>query len=203
MKCEDCGKPVLPVVALDVDGVLSDYHGNFLRFAYRWLYREWHNDVDYQGDEDLASCLGITKETYRQIKLAYRQGGQKRFQREIGNVRYLTRAINELGFDLWITTTRPYNKFDNTDPDTISWLKYHEVDFRGLIYDDDKYKILRSIVGQERIVMVVDDLKVNCIKARDLGLPTYQFLNNYNGRDHWDGPGFNRYSHIVKHLEAL
>ena len=37
MKCSSCSAPVAPVVAIDIDGTLGDYHQHFIEFAEQWL----------------------------------------------------------------------------------------------------------------------------------------------------------------------
>lgn len=182
MLCESCKTEVRPVFACDIDGTISDYHGPFLEFAWRWLYgaeclRRGLLE-NYDGSMSLADYLGISKDLYRQIKLAYRQGGGKRFQPFMGELPTFQAQAERV--DLWLTTTRPYNKFDSTDPDTRQWLEWHGIVYKGLIYDEDKYERLVEIVDPERIIMVLDDEPEQVKSARDLGLPVLWRSTPYN-----------------------
>lgn len=60
--------------------------------------------------------------------------------------------------EVFITTTRPYLRLDQTDPDTRFWLDRHHIKFHGLLYDDEKYERLSEIVDPSRVVAVLDDL---------------------------------------------
>jgi hypothetical protein len=181
IRCTDCNRPVKPVVALDIDGTLGDYHGHFLTFAEGWLGTQGNGwALTYDGSEDLAKYMGIDKYTYRQIKLAYRQGGLKRTMPPFGDVAQATDQLRQAGAEVWLTTTRPYLRLDNLDPDTRFWLDQHDVYYDGLIYDELKYRRLHEIVGGGRIVCVMDDLPDLLDQAEEIGLPWLQMHTRYN-----------------------
>lgn len=190
MLCSDCGKRVLPVVAFDLDGTLCDYHGHLIRFAYAYFGRQAMERLvgvpemvavdTYAGDVRLADHLHLTNHDYRQMKLAYRQGGQKRMQPAFAGAGEAVFAAMQEGCEVWITTTRPYMRFDSTDPDTRHWLERMDLPYDHLVYEDDKYKVLFDTVGPERVVMVLDDLPEQVHRARDLGLPAVQRATRYN-----------------------
>lgn len=183
MRCNECGNPVKPVVALDIDGTLADYHFHFLRFADDWLYRLGGSKfMDYLGDTDLATWLGVDKRTYREIKLAYRQGGQKRSMPIYAGAWRLVHDLRLNGVEVWLTTTRPYLRLDNIDPDTREWCRRHDIKFDGLLYDEDKYARLTEIVGAERIVAVLDDDIEQVERAQELGLRSVWRRSKYNSK---------------------
>lgn len=182
MRCTDCHKPLRPVVAVDIDGTLGQYHQHFLTFAEGWLGR--YVDPRYDGSVDLAMWLGVSKDIYRQVKLAYRQGGMKRTMPPYEGVLDLTSALVLAGCELWITTTRPYMRLDNVDPDTREWLRRNVgemgVHYDGLIYDEDKYARLVEIVGPDRVVGVVEDLPEQFARALNLGLGPLMIKRQHN-----------------------
>lgn len=170
MKCTQCGNEVKPVMAFDLDNSFSDYTGNLVEFATR--YFGWRTVPDvrlYDGTERIGDWLGLRDHDYRQMKLAYRQGGGKRTQPVLKGAGALVEGLQRAGVEVWITTTRPYNRFDSTDPDTRWWLEYHGIPYDHLLFDDDKYGQLHDIVG-ERCIAVVEDLIGNYDRADNLGL---------------------------------
>lgn len=192
MKCSDCGTQIKPVVALDIDGTIADYHRHLAEFA--WAY--WNETpafpsfdrMVWDGSGNFEDYLGLTREQYRQTKLAFRQGGMKRtmprYPSEYPNI-----AVNgwrAQGAEVWVTTTRPWQRHDNMDPDTRWWLQRMGIEFDGLLYDDDKYAELTKIVHPERVVAVLDDLKETCDRAVELGLPAIQVvrIHNSNSQEH-------------------
>jgi hypothetical protein len=67
-------------------------------------------------------------------------------------------TVRAAGAELWLTTTRPYLRLDNVDPDTRAWLERHHILYDHMIYDEQKYPLLAELVGADRVVAVLDDL---------------------------------------------
>jgi len=182
MKCTDCNRPVRPVVAVDIDGTIGDYHNHFRSFAEQYLDKRidpsWGREYGYEME--FNEHLGIDKETYRQVKLAYRQGGLKRMMPVFRHYDALFSVLRNENVEVWITTTRPWQRFDSTDPDTRHWLDRHHISYEGLIFDDDKYSRLAEVVGRERIVAVVDDLPEQCKRAHELGISYLQVVRGHS-----------------------
>lgn len=155
MKCTDCGHEVKPIVALDIDGTLGQYHQHFLEFADAYCNTTFLKT--YNGLGEMHESMGISLEAYRQIKLAYRQGGGKRMMPVYPGAYWLTWRLRDKA-EVWLTTTRPYNKFDSTDPDTLHWLERNKIQWDHLLYDGNKYTELASRVDPARVVAVIDDL---------------------------------------------
>lgn len=170
MRCSDCRKPVKPVVAIDIDGTLGDYHGHFIQFAEGWLGRDLPQHEGYDGTEKFWQYLGLDLPLYRDIKLAYRQGGLKRTMPVFSGASELAWSLTKLGAEIWIATTRPYLRLDNIDPDTRAWLDRNRIAYDHMIYGDDKYRQLATMVDVDRIVGVVDDLPEQVEDAEGRGL---------------------------------
>jgi len=168
-----------PVVALDIDGTLGDYHGHFIRFAEQYLGRDLPDPYMVTMGVPLYTYLHISKSMYRQIKLAYRQGGMKRSMPVYDGASELTRMIRRNGCQVWICTTRPYLRLDNIDPDTRHWLRRNGIQYDGVLFGDHKYRDLRHAVG-DRVLFVVDDLPEMLNQAEDLGMRTVLRKQPYN-----------------------
>lgn len=169
-----------PVVALDIDGTLGDYHGHFLRFAEGWIGRPMPDPTDINPGLPLHRFMRVSKSTYRACKLAYRQGGLKRSMPCYSGARELTVSLRKLGAQVWICTTRPYLRLDNIDPDTRHWLRRNGIQFDAVIWGEHKYRELKKRVGVERIVGVLEDLPELCEQADTLGIPTLMRDQPYN-----------------------
>jgi len=180
VKCSDCSEIVRPIVAIDIDGTLGDYHRHFLNFAEGYLDMKLPRDWDGVGDWE--EHLGLTKEKYREVKLAYRQGGLKRTMPSFFGVESFTHTLKEHGAEIWITTTRPWLRLDNIDPDTREWIRRNRIAYDHMIYGKDKYSQLASLVSPERVVAVVDDLEAECEKAAaEFGdTVVFQMANDFN-----------------------
>jgi hypothetical protein len=171
---------VKPVVALDIDGTIGDYHGHFLRFAAQWLGREMPDPRRNTDGVPLYQWMGVSKRTYRECKLAYRQGGMKRSMPVYDGVGDVVRMMRRRGAEVWICTTRPYLRLDNIDPDTRHWLRRNKIQHDGVLFGQHKYRDLVRCVGVERVLFVVDDLPELCLQAESLGLTALLRDQPYN-----------------------
>jgi phosphoglycolate phosphatase-like HAD superfamily hydrolase len=181
-----------PVVALDIDGTLGDYHSHFLWFAEKWLGQTMPDPRDGNPGMRLSTFMGIPHNVYRECKLAYRQGGMKRFMPAYPFAKELTYYIQEFGAEVWLCTTRPYLRLDNIDPDTREWLRRNDIVYDGVIFegvdaetidDGGKYYELVRQVGRERVVAAVDDLPEQLGMARDAGIPQVYIMDQPYNRE--------------------
>ena len=168
MQCTKCSSPVRPIVTFDIDGTMGDYHNHFCYFAAQYLgYAHYESNYDGLGHfrEWFCDEYNVDVRTFRDIKLAYRQGGQKRSMPVSGWARSAVQVARQAGAEVWITTTRPYMRLDNIDPDTRFWLQRHGIKYDHLIYGDHKYEDLANQVDPERICFLIDDLAEQIDKA--------------------------------------
>lgn len=187
-----------PVVALDIDGTLGDYHSHFIRFAEQWLGRDVPDPTVTTGGIPLYKYLGISKATYRQCKLAYRQGGLKRSMPVYPGASDLTHYIRSKGVQVWICTTRPYLRLDNIDPDTRHWLRRNKIQYDAVLYGDHKYRDLKKAVNG-KVMFVVDDLPEMLKQASGLGMMTVLRDQPYN-RQYIDANALAYDMHDIKEL---
>lgn len=169
-----------PIVALDIDGTLADYYGHFQWFAGLYLQREMSVEWlrNYRGE--FSDALSLDKDLYRQVKLAYRQGGMKRSIPVMPGAGEMVRALRRQGVAVWICTTRPWNRLDNIDPDTSFWIERNLGRVDGVIYGEEKYTDLKEIVGDRPILAAADDLPENVLKAKSLGLAAILMSGEHN-----------------------
>ena len=163
MICTNCSQNLGPIAILDIDGTLGDYHKHFLRFAAMYL------GIDlmppgrkmYTGSEGFREWFCATFDTdtrvFRDIKLAYRQGAQKRSMPVFKHSRLLVSELRRAGAEIWLATTRPYMRLDAVDPDTRFWLKRHGIKYDHMLYDDHKYELLSHQIDRDRVALVLDD----------------------------------------------
>lgn len=176
--------PLAPVVALDIDGTLADYYKHFEWFANLYLQREepLRANWDRSPDDEFSEALGLEKSKYRDIKLAYRQGGMKRSLPMFSGAGRLVYNLRSAGIQVWICTTRPWQRLDNIDPDTQFWLANNIGRVDGVIYGEDKYLDLIDIVGKDRILAVADDIPANYLSAESLGLTAFLAEGAHNAK---------------------
>lgn len=163
-----------PVVAIDIDGTLGDYHSHFLWFAEHWLGITMPSASDVNPGMRLSEFMGVPHHVYRECKLAYRQGGLKRFMPVYPEAPGLMRSIRAAGAEAWICTSRPYLRLDNIDPDTREWLSRNNIEYDAVIFEGinegDKYRELTRQVDPSRIVAAADDLPEQLDLAYAVGI---------------------------------
>lgn len=191
MRCSDCSALIRPVVAIDIDGTLADYHTHLIEFAEEWLGRPLSRAYDGREPmrEFVARAWEVDHTLFRQIKLAFRQGGMKRTMQPYANASWLCYTLRDrsIGAEVWLTTTRPWERFDRVDPDTREWLSRQSIEFDGLLYHDDKMKELAERVDPARVVAVLDDQTDVLGDARDQGWFPILSRMHYNRRMPWAG----------------
>jgi len=174
-----------PVVAVDIDGTLGDYHGHFLRFAQEWYGRPMPSPETINPGLPLHKFMRTSKATYRQCKLAYRQGGLERSMPAYPGASELTLHLRRSGVELWLCTTRPYLRLDQVSIDTRHWIKRNHIQYDALIYGETKYRDLARIVGASRVAAVIDDLPPMIEQAESLGMWTIVRDQPYNKDFNW------------------
>lgn len=147
--------PSAPLVALDLDGTLGDYHRHFERFAQMWTGRDLVWDPTIVGP--FYKQLGMSRTVYRQCKLAYRMGGMKRSIPVFDGAAEMVRAIRGAGVGVAACTTRPYLAMSTIDLDTQHWLKRNGIKVDHILYGEHKYRDLVKSVGRDRVVCALDD----------------------------------------------
>lgn len=172
-----------PVIGLDLDGTLAEYHQHFIWFAKMWAGQRI--DPMYKGEVSMAKHCGMSKTRYRKCKLAYRQSGLKRDMPALGDVRALTRGLRQEGASIWICTTRPYLKVDGVEEDVRIWLRRQGAQYDGLLLGEHKYRELARQVGREKIVAVLDDLPEMVLQAAGLGIPVILHRRPHNILFNW------------------
>jgi hypothetical protein len=181
---------IKPVVAIDLDGTLGPWHEHFRQFIQRYTGRLCPPDHvptpgscplwQWNGTVPFYKWLGVSKGTYRQAKIAFRQGGFKRWMPAYPHASDLTCNVRKAGGEVWICTTRPYLRLDNIDPDTRHWLRRFRIQYDGVIFGENKYRDLVNIVGADAVVAVLDDLPEQVAKAGGLHLRPLLHAQPYN-----------------------
>jgi len=166
-------------VVSDIDGVLAKYHESVT--AFNALYHGTTAPfMPYTGDQPFRDYLGLTKEQHRAMKLAYRQGGNKRFVPMYPGADDLINDMRMLDAEIWVATTRPFQRLDNIDPDTVEWLSRNGIRVDGILSGEDKYEQLVMTVDSSRIVACFEDLPEQMSIGLELGLPMFQVYRDHN-----------------------
>lgn len=191
----------VPIVALDIDGTMGDYHSWFLWFAGLYLNKPMPDPKDINPGLPLHKHMGVTKAVYREVKLAYRQSGLKRAMPVYPAAADLTRTCHRNGAHVWICTTRPYLRLDNIDPDTREWLRRNKIEYDAVLFGDNKYQELVRQVGP-RVAAVVEDLPEMVEIALERGVQRV-YIRDQPYNQHYDGPAIRLHNLVEAHFYLL
>jgi hypothetical protein len=76
-------------------------------------------------------------------------GRDEALQRPIIGGQTFVDTLRAEGAEVWLTTTRPHDRFDRVDPDTREWCRRNGINFDGLLYDGDKMETARRHRGRQ------------------------------------------------------
>lgn len=200
-----------PVLGIDIDGTLVDYHRHFTDFAVQYFDLDMEHYAFHTYDSRLPfhKFLGVSKEKYRQCKMAYRRGELKRsvplLPSPYPDAPTLTKTLRLWGVDVWLCTTRPYLAYDYIDSATRHNLRRHNIVHNAVLWGEHKYRDLVREVGRGRIIGVLDDLPSMCDQAMKLGLRTAFALRPHNAAQFGaiNGPGGAMYPAVETHEDTL
>jgi hypothetical protein len=156
---------------------LGAYHEHFTAFASAWTGRSLPDPEGYR-DGSFAAHLGLSKSTYRKIKLAYRRGGAKRSMPVVAGASELTQSLRQRGAIVVLCTTRPYLSLEGVDEDTRHWARRNGIAHDFIIWGEWKYRDL-SRFG-ERVVAALDDEPALIAQANECGIKTLCIQRPYN-----------------------
>jgi hypothetical protein len=146
------------IAFIDIDGVLADWPGGFLKWAGYESLREFQDNVD-------------KKEQYR-IKSEYRVCGVKAKLEVLSGVSSFMEKICEQ-YSVVLLTARPYKKYFRIYSDTLKWLKDNDIYYDAIVFDEEKEKYIINNFNTDQVAFCVDDDIGNANKLHDSGFKVY------------------------------
>jgi hypothetical protein len=181
VKCSNCSANVKWVVAIDVDGTMAKYHRAYRDFLILYDNRvSWQTPNTWTGLGEFRDVFGLTQHEHHERKLAFRAGGFKRWMDKFDSAGWMMKRLQQMGLEVWVTTTRPWMRMDNVDRDTLEWLRRWDIPFDHLLFDEDKYGRLMELVDPERILLVLDDENEQIQRCEELALPAVLHRSEWN-----------------------
>tara|TARA_R100001443_G_scaffold6208_2_gene14964 strand:+ start:3948 stop:4907 length:960 start_codon:yes stop_codon:yes gene_type:complete len=160
------------IAFIDIDGVLADWPGGFLKWAGYKSLAQFKSEVD-------------KKEQYR-IKSEYRTCGIKGKLDVLHGARTFMQETCK-NYNVVLLTARPYKKYFRIYSDTLRWLKENDICYDAIVFDEEKEKYIINNFEPEQVAFCLDDDIGNANKLHDsgfkvflkknLGLYTHETLN--------------------------
>ena len=165
---------MLKVCAIDLDGVLCRYPGDWLRFI---------NKEKKEKFADLNEAKSnLSFHDYKDLKLKYRKSGIKAKIRAVKDASLLTESLELLGYTIIILTARPIYQIPEVFRDTLAWLKTNEIKY-DLLFAGGKDKHIQIIKYFKDLKFMVEDNAEIANNVAELGYKVYLMDNPYNQQD--------------------
>ena len=146
------------IAFIDIDGVLADWPGGFLKWA---------------GYDSLAQFKSQVnkKEQYR-IKSEYRTCGIKgKLDVLDGAEEFMKKTCEK--YNVVLLTARPYKKYFRIYSDTLKWLKDNDICYDAIVFDEEKEKYIINNFDPNQVAFCLDDDINNANKLHDSGFKIF------------------------------
>lgn len=147
-------------VFVDLDNVMADYGGDFLRWVTNGQLSPSPNDLT---SLHLNEILCLDDADYAELKRRWRVEGNKRNMTMIPGTHGALRRLSQW-YDVVIISSRPADKYDNIRGDTEYWLKHHDLQYSELVFTKEKFAYVHDHYGVDDVLAIFDDDPKNLIK---------------------------------------
>jgi len=156
------------VALVDIDGVLADYPFGF----YKWIATvHMKGQMTVYQAEKYYTQLGLRDR--QGIKTIYRASGAKKSLAVLPGAHDLLRLIRHRSqLKIILFTNRPYDEHYRIYPDTLEWLKEHDLVYDAVFWAKDKG--LEALKYFDNICFAVDDSDDNIKRFKQAGISTIQ-----------------------------
>lgn len=147
-------------VFVDLDNVMADYGGDFLRWATNGQLSPSPNDLT---SLHLNEILCLDDADYAELKRRWRVEGHKRNMTMIPGTHGALRRLSQW-YDVVIISSRPAEKYDNIREDTEYWLKQHDLQYSELVFTKEKFEYVHDHYDVDDVLAIFDDDPKNLVK---------------------------------------
>lgn len=147
-------------VFVDLDNVMADYGGDFLRWATNGQLSPSPNDLT---SLHLNEILCLDDADYADLKRRWRVEGHKRNMTMIPGTHGALRRLSQW-YDVVIISSRPADKYDNIREDTEYWLKQHDLQYSELVFTKEKFDYVHDHYDVDDVLAIFDDDPKNLVK---------------------------------------
>lgn len=147
-------------VFVDLDNVMADYGGDFLRWATNGQLSPSPNDLTSLHPNEILCLDGAD---YAELKRRWRVEGHKRNMTVIPGTHGALRRLSRW-YDVVIISSRPADKYDNIRGDTEYWLKQHGLQYSELVFTKEKFDYVYDHYDVDDVLAIFDDGPKNLVK---------------------------------------
>ena len=152
------------IAFIDIDGVLADWPGGFLKFVGEKLGKEFTTITQFKAE--------VPKKQQYKLKSQYRTSGAKAELDVLSGAKEFMKSICDK-YSIVLLTARPYKKYFRIYSDTLKWLADNEICYDAIMFDEEKEKYIINNFEPEQVAFCVDDDISNANKLSDNGFKVY------------------------------
>lgn len=161
-----------PCCIIDLDGVVAEYPGGF----YKWCIKNFFGRHSLHEFDQLYKKMDLLAR--EDLKKRYRQSGEKAFLPLVPGARELLDCVRrKSNLKIILMTNRPYSEYYRIYPDTLAWLKRHEIPYDALLWSRDKG--VDALKQFKNVCWAVDDSEENVKRFRQAKITPIHVDNSY------------------------
>jgi len=154
---------------IDIDGVVGKFPESFLDFVYK------NHNMMFDTHDELKKNL--LESAYLKIKREYRLSGAKASIDMVEGAKEYLDWLNFHGYYVILITARPYKKYFRIYPDTLKWLKFNDINYDAIIWEQEKEKYIATKFTEFTNKFFIDDDIDNVKKMSTQGFDVYLKFN--------------------------
>lgn len=152
------------IAFIDIDGVLADWPGGFLKFVGEKLGKEFSTITQFKAE--------VPKKQQYELKSQYRTSGAKAELDVLDGAKQFMKSICDK-YSIVLLTARPYKKYFRIYSDTLKWLADNDICYDAIMFDEEKEKYIINNFEPKQVAFCVDDDISNANKLSDNGFKVY------------------------------
>jgi len=190
------------VCALDLDGVLAKYPENWINFLNQKRGLTAPIPIRLEDFQFISAPLPeIPRRKYYEWKHEFReQGFESLYVDPMEEASEFTKKVKDLGYNIIILSARPYKEYKRIMPDTIEWLRKHNILYDAVYWDSEKHvRILRDVPF---LTFIVEDNPNIANEVASLGYSVYLLSRPYN-KDSYISENIVRINNLLEIISHL
>lgn len=168
------------VIAVDIDGVLGKYPEAFINYVETKTNIDLSQFVltEYNLYNLLAEKIPGGVDAMKKLKHEFRQSGLECDLPVYEDGAETLRYFKSQGFKIVLLTARPYKLYPRFFADTIEWLKFHNIPYDAIMWDENKED--RIVKEFPLMQFMIEDNLENANKVARKGYKVYLIDKTYN-----------------------
>ena len=162
------------IVGVDIDGVLADYPGCFIKYINQKVGTNFkvENLTQYNVYEAIKD---IPTKIMKELKHEFRKSGGLKNVGVFPGAKVFLNTLRNKDYKIVLLSARPYKKYRRIFADTQEWLSENGLVHDAILWDEDKMDRLIREFGEDNVEFFIED---NLENANSISKTTNVYLIN-------------------------